>query len=345
MKRYLATFFRAKYLYVAALMIMVTGAAIGTYYLSRSQYESTAQIWVDTPALNNVIERQVVSYGLIKTPAQEQADKLYQLLQTDAFVIELLQNTLLASQLNGPWEHEERVVNEVRQRLVVGVLGANTLKIGYSGSDPLLCQQIVDSAITQFRNWSLQTQVEQTAVELQFYQQQLKLYDEQINDLVRRIGTLQQENPASLSSVSSPQYLEFTRLERELEAARELHATTKLKSDQTSLVNSLSSSNKQVQFQVLDKPTVPQRPTFKLMKLVAYFGAGVGASMLLVLGVVIVATWQDATVRANDDIRKLGDIPVLVVVPHLPPRTALRQEREWRRRKSRSVRSHQGTGD
>ncbi len=344
MKRYLATFFRAKYLYVMALLIMVTGAAIGTYYLSRSQYESTAQIWIDMPALNNVIERQVVSYGLIKTPAQEQADKLYQLLQTDSFVIALLQNTSLASQLNGVREHEERIVGEVRQRLVVGVLGANTLKIGYSGSDPLLCQQIVDAAIVQFRHWSLQTQVEQASVELQFYQQQLKIFDEQINDLVRRSETLQRENPASLNSVSAPQYLEFMRLQRELEAARELHAATRLKIEQTSLVNSLSSTNKQGQFQVLDKPTVPQRPSFRLMKLVAYFGAGVGASLFLVLCAVIVATWQDATPRTIDDVRKLGDFPVLVVVPRLSTRTALRQEEKRPRRKFHSVRSHQGTG-
>ncbi len=348
MKCYLATFFRWKWLYLLVLLIMLAASAVGTYYLSHSQYESTAQIYVDTPALNNVLDQKSVSYGFVKTPAQEQADKLHQLLQSDDFIKTMLKRTALAGEFNGVPEHEERIITAVRKRLMVVVYGPNGLKISFSGPDPVLCQQIVEATMDRFRGWSLEVQLGQTAVELRFYQDMLKIYDDQIIGLTRRIEALQRDYPSGVVPASTPQYTELQRLERELETALDLQSTTKLKIDQTSLVNSLSSANKQVQFQILDKPSVPTLPAVKLTKMVKYFGLGVAASGMLFLAAIILGTWQDTALRTVDDVRKLGKAPVLAVIPKMKTAT---ETRSWRRagrgsgRQPLLVRTQQGAGD
>ena len=91
-KRYLSTFYRGRRLYVPVLLLLLAATVLGTYYLASTQYEATARIWVDKPALDNVLDPNAPSSYLV-SPGQQQADKLNQLLQTDSFVVAILTNT------------------------------------------------------------------------------------------------------------------------------------------------------------------------------------------------------------------------------------------------------------
>ena len=151
-KRYLGTFYRGRRLYIPVLLLLLVATAVGTYYLARTQYEATARIWVDKPALDNVLDPNAPSAFV--SPGQQQADKLTQLLQTDSFVADILTNTTVSARLSNEADRD-RVIKEVRGKLAVTPLGTNTVKITYAGSDPILCQQVVQGTIDQFRAWDL----------------------------------------------------------------------------------------------------------------------------------------------------------------------------------------------
>ena len=120
-KRYLGTFFRGRRLYIPVLLLLLAATILGTYYLARTQYEATARIWVDKPALDNVLDPNAPS-GFVVSPGQQQADKIIQLLQTDSFVASILTNTTLAGRLtNDP--DRDRVIKDVRGKLSVTPLG------------------------------------------------------------------------------------------------------------------------------------------------------------------------------------------------------------------------------
>src|SRR3954454_20604158 len=116
-KRFLGTFYRGRRLYVPVLLLLVAATLLGTYYLARTQYEATARIWVDKPALDNVLDPNSPS-GYVVSPGQQQADKLTQLLQTDSFVAEVLKNTNASARLATPADRD-RVVKDVRGKLAV----------------------------------------------------------------------------------------------------------------------------------------------------------------------------------------------------------------------------------
>jgi uncharacterized protein involved in exopolysaccharide biosynthesis len=318
MKRYFATFFRGKWLYLAALLLMLGASALGTYYLSRSQYEATARIWVDKSALGQVLDQNTQPvYGYTPPPAQQQADKLFQLVQTDSFMTAILKGTTASAQLTGVPDDDRKVLDKVRKKLAISVLGANTVKISFTGPDPVLCQQVVQGTIDQFRTWSLESQVEQHSIELQFYQRQLKNYDEQVNDISRQINEFYQKYPNP--DPSSPQYLELQRLQRELEDARGRYTITKTKIDQQDWVQTQAGQSGQMDLQVLDKPTQPRHPAATLGKLAKYLGLGIAASFGLVLAACVLATWLDPTIRTGEDLKRLSDVPVLQVIPRLKP--------------------------
>jgi uncharacterized protein involved in exopolysaccharide biosynthesis len=204
----------------------------------------------------------------------------------------------------------------VRGKLAVTPLGSNTVKILYTGSDPILCQQLVQGTIDQFRTWDLTARVEQSAIESQFYQKQLQIYQDQVDAAAKRVDDFQRDHP--FPDPTSPQYLELQGLQRELESARALLSATSTKIAQANAANSLSDTSRQYEFQVLDAPTVPTRPAATLTRLAEYLALGLVASFGLVLCAIAFATWQDTTIRSGEDLERLTRAPVLAAIPHLP---------------------------
>ena len=313
-KRYLGTFFRGRRLYLPVLALLLVATVLGTYYLARTQYEATARIWVDKPALDNVLDPNAPA-GYVVSPGQQQADKINQLLQTDSFVAAILKNTSASGRLASEPDRG-RVIKDVRGKIAVATLGSNTVKITYAGSDPVFCQQVVQSVIDQFRARDLTARVEQSAIEREFYQKQVQIYQNQVDAATKRADDFQRAHP--YPDPSSPQYLELQGLQRELESARALLNATRTKIDQANAANSLSDNSRQYEFQVLDAPTVPSRPAATATRMAEYFALGLVASIGLILCAVAFATWQDTTIRNGDDLQRLTGVPLLDEVPHLP---------------------------
>lgn len=311
-KRFLGTFYRGRRLYVPVLLLLVAATVLGTYYLGRTQYEATARIWVDKPALDNVLDPNAPS-GYVTSPAQQQADKITQLLQTDSFMVQILQNTNASGRLTGD---RDRAIKDTRGKLAVTTLGANTVKITFAGSDPVLCQQVVQGTIDQFRAWDLTARVEQSAIERQFYQKQLQIYQNQVDAAAKRVADFQSAHP--YPDPTSPQYLELQGLQRDLDSARALLSTTSTKIEQANAANSLSDTSRQYEFQILDAPTVPTKPAATTTRLLEYLALGLVASLGLILCAVAFATWQDTTIRNAEDLQRLTPVPLLDAVPHLP---------------------------
>jgi uncharacterized protein involved in exopolysaccharide biosynthesis len=312
-KRYLGTFFRGRWLYIPVLLLLLGATVLGTYYLARTQYEATARIWVDKPALDNVLAPNAPP-DYLTTPAQQQADKLTQLLQTDSFVAAILSNTTASGLLTSDADRD-RVIKDVRGKIAVTPLGANTIRITYAGSDPGLCQQMVQGTIDQFRSRDLTARLEQSAIERQFYEKQLKIYEDQVDAAAKRADDFQRDHP--YPDPSSPQYLELQGLQREVESARALLSATRTKVEQANAADSLSDTSRQYEFQVLDAPTVPNRPAATLTRLATYLALGLLASFAIILGAVAFATWQDTTIRDGDDLQRLTQVPLLDAIPHL----------------------------
>ena len=312
-KRYLGTFYRGRWLYIPLLLLLLAATVLGTYFLARTQYEATARIWVDKPALDNVLDPNAPS-GFI-SPAQQQADKLTQLIQTDSFVAAIITNTTASGRLASDPD-PDRVIKDVRGKIAVTPFGPNTVRITYTDSDPTLTQQMVQSTIDQFRAWDLTARVEQSAIEGQFYEKQLQIYQDQVDAAAKRVEDFQRDHP--FPDPTSPQYLELQSLQRELESARALQSATQTKIEQANAANSLSDTSRQYEFQILDSPTVPTRPAATLTRIAGYLALGVVASFALILLAVAFATWQDTTIRNGDDLQRLTSVPLLDAIPHLP---------------------------
>jgi uncharacterized protein involved in exopolysaccharide biosynthesis len=315
MKRYVATFLRHKRLYIPVLLVMLVASGVGAYYYSVTTYEARTRIWVDKPVLSNLLDQNVQTYGVTPSAAQTEANKLSQLVQADSFMASVIEGTVAAQDLTGAPDHDREVIDKIRSKIAVSVPGPNTLTVLFRDKNPLLCQQIVQATVDKFENWNLQAQIDQSSIQLQFYQKQLDIYDERVKDIQHSLDDFYQQYPRP--EPGSPQHIELERIQRELEAARSVYAAAAAKIAQAGYLDTLTQNNHESQFQLMDKATVPEEPAVTLAAAVRFFGVGVGASIGALLAMVAAVTWLDPAIRSAEDLERLGQIQVLGVVPDL----------------------------
>lgn len=307
MKRYVATVYRRKWLY-AAVFVMLGAAAVAGAILLSKPYQTTARIWVDRAPVTNVVSQQTY-YS--QTPAQEQGDMLYQLLQTDSFMTAVLKQTSGATRLTGDPQHDASVVGGIRSEMSYAVLGPNTIMITLKGGDPALSQQIVQGTIDQFRAWLLQSQTEQETTEITYYRQQVNSLRDQVASAQQQLDAFTKANPNVQQG--SPAYLTLQRLNTNLDSARNLEMTAEDNLSRAQLVSSLTSSSEVAQFRVLDSPGTTTSTRSRLK----YLGLGLGAVFGIVVAFIALVTWQDKSIRSIEEMGEVTDLPVLAVLPHL----------------------------
>ena len=207
------------------------------------------------------------------------------------------------------------MIKDVRGKLTVTNLGTNTVKITYSGNDPVLCQQVVQGTIDQFRSWDLTARVEQSAIEREFYQKQLQIYQNQVDAAAKRVEDFQRATLTPTRPRRSTWNFKGCSVTSSPHCA--LLSATSTKIEQANAANSLSDSSRQYEFQILDAPTVPTRPAATATRLAEYIALGLVASFGFIFFAVAFATWQDTTVRNGDDLQRLTRVPLLDEIPHL----------------------------
>ncbi len=334
MRHYFATAYRGKWVYLVMLTLMLAGSTVGAIFFAGTEYTSGARIWLDKPVLAKVLNEE--DYGI--PPAEQQGSMLEQLLETDSFMTAVIRGTNAATELTGNPERDRETIANMRSKLAYNVVGSNTVLIAYTGKDPVVSQQMVQSTIDQSREWFFQARLEQDSAQSEYYARQLKIYEEGMSKAQKNVDDFIKAHPSVVPGSTAA--LELEGLRREYDTARNLFQATETKLQQASFLDSLPDEDRQTEFRILDHPTVPIEPSTGLKTILKYLILGFGASFSVVISTIVLLTWLDTVIRTPEDLIKLSGVPVLAVIPNLEqPKGRGR----WLKRKSRQqqvVRGH-----
>lgn len=326
MKRYVATFYRHWWLYLPILILLLAGTAVGTNAVVRkaAKYQSATRIWVSEPPLQEALG-QTQTYQQI-TPAQARNDMLFQLIQTDSFIRNILKGTPIEQQLTGDLDHDEPTILKVRAGVRIEVLGANSVLITYTDTSPELAQSVLQNILSEFRNWLLASNLEQSSAEKTYYQDQASSYQQQVDQARKDLDAFTAQHP-SIKSDDLASQAQLQRLQAQFQAAQQTYTAAQSKLQEAEVVNNLSSASADGStFRTLDAPTRPGKPASVLKKALKYGGMGIGGSFAFVLAAIFVLTWMDKNVWTSEEVLACCQTPVLEVVPHLKRRKERRDD-------------------
>jgi uncharacterized protein involved in exopolysaccharide biosynthesis len=325
--RGLEAFFRHKWLILLPIFLIPLVIGPIALLMAASYYEAVAGVFVERPTYLTTTASDFNSY---LTPAQNQTNRLSELLRTRSFVMSVASRTRLAP-LVGSDRGEEEINRIFFRGFAVVPSGERVLVLRFRSGSPEFSYQMVNAVVEAFKDRLASDRVTQAQVAISFYEGRLKSSQDELdkaNEALRRylaanprLTTIDPERGAAATTASrlglpanaiDPQMADLLRqvdlqekdvekLRGDLEAAR-LNASAAIE-------------GQEIGFQVVDPPKMPTRLVRERRKALIYPAAGLFVGAGLSAAMLTLFMFSDRAVRSEADladiVRVVGTLPRL----------------------------------
>lgn len=284
MRRYLDTFLRHPWLYLApAALVLAIALSLALQALrAEPRYTSTATVAVN---LDPSRPRPVGD----RPPAEHYSELLGELIETDSFILAALRATSLGQTLdNGA--ADPALAKEVRDGWRQFTAGPNTFRVSYRCADPAYCAEVIAAVLAQFREDTTTAALAGRRIAVDFYERQVRAAEE-------RLRALPATDPAR-------------------EPARETYETLLTRLSDVRLEETLDQQARQNEFRILTPPQAAETADRPLGEALLPLILGGLMALLLTVAVIVLATWLDTTIRSPEDVYERLGVTTIAVVPH-----------------------------
>ncbi|MDQ6773467.1 MAG: hypothetical protein M3024_10830 [Candidatus Dormibacteraeota bacterium] len=310
MTRYVETFARHPWRFLALLLALpLLVSAVATELLSTTT--AKAGIWVDSPTFYDA-GTKVVGWNVYETPAQNVADGLRQLVQTNTFAVQVADRLETSGDFRAASERSQLIAG-AKNEIQVASGGSHLVQLTYTCRRPALCAQVLDATIkTYVATLTKQYQAQANAA-IDFYSLQVgQAHDTQLADqdaLNAYVNSHPTLKPADVAL--DPR---GATLSRQVVADQSTVAGLQTKLDDATLSSATASTILSKVINVIDPPAVvgggllgslPRKP------LLIIWAACLGVAAVAL----VVASSLDRTVRDPRDLERRLGVHVVAEVP------------------------------
>ena len=335
MVRYLETFFRNRWkIMIPTLILMFSGSAL--VLAAPKLFTVSARAWTEQSSYLGV-----PSGNAWQTPAQIQSGRFREFVSTGTFSRAIADRTKIGKTASE--DDLEALAYEIRTSMTIWTTGDHSVHIGFSHSDPELALQVVQMSVEEYNKAKVVSESYQATSAAQFYQERIKLYEEQI--LPRSGSALQaylEAHPELRRNLreNGPQDPQYVLLMQQADRDRAQYEEYKQRMDEIMMQSDAVLRTQDLAFRFVDPPELaPGGGTLGKKQVVLYAGASAGLGISYAALFLLLATELDPTLRSPGDVRRRLNIPLLDIVPDY----GKRQGRVRRLFQTRHLRRRQGS--
>ncbi|MCB2101287.1 MAG: hypothetical protein KDE22_10485 [Rhodobacterales bacterium] len=201
---------RRRWLMLAtAWVVCLLGWAVVAFLPDK--YESSARVYVDTDSLLRPLLRGLA----VETDTMRQIDVMQRTLVSRPNLEKVARMTDLDLSVTTIAETEE-LLNRLRSDIKVQSQRNNLFAISYRHSDPQMAQKVVQALLTIFVEGNLGTNRKEMDTARQFIDEQVRIYEEQMNQAEGRLAAFKTANMGLLPGESGGYYGKLTSVRAEL---------------------------------------------------------------------------------------------------------------------------------
>jgi uncharacterized protein involved in exopolysaccharide biosynthesis len=328
--RFLEAFFRYKWLIILPPLLIPLVVGPIAVLTAPSYYEVSAGVWVDRPQYLQANS----DFNTFLTPAQNQMNRLNDMLRTRTFLQSIAGRTALAP-LVATDSGEQAFQRSFFKGFAAYPSGERVLTLRYRSSNPQLTLQMVNGVIESFKEQLAADRINQATIATSFYEARLKTSEDELgkaNEALRRyvaanprLTTIDPERGAASTTAArlglpasaiDPQIAELLR-QVETQQGEADRARTAL--DQARLDSSAALQGQEVGFRVVDAPQPPTRLIRERRRALIYPAAGLLAGLGLSAAALVLLVASDRAVRSEADlsglVRVVGSVPQIRLKP------------------------------
>jgi hypothetical protein len=325
--RFLEALFRYKWLLILPPLLIPVVVGPIAVAMAPSYYETSAGIWVDRATY---LPSNGDNFNLYISPAQNQINRMTDLLRTRAFVLDIASRTPYADAVKTP-AGEDAFKRVFFRGFSMFPSGERVLTLRFRGANRQLTVQMINAVIETFKDKVTADRMAQAEIATNFYQTRLDASKAELDKANEALRRYVQANPrlttidptagaaatgaARLGLPAEAIDPQIAELVRQVDVHQKEVDSLKAALDQARLDASAALQGQEVGFQLVDAPQTPTRLIRERRTALVYPAAGlvVGLGLSATLLVLLVAA--DRSVRTEADLanvaRVVGAVPRL----------------------------------
>lgn len=185
--RYLSMVWRRRYLFAGAFVIVLTGAILASYLMPK-RYRASTIVLVESAPVVNPLNRDL-------SPARRDQENL-KLIEHLLFNRASIENAIkkLGLDIPNPFK-AERMIEEIRGNLYVRIKGNNIFEIGYTGEDPKVVRDLVNTLTSEYIEDTLSRKRTGSLLSLEFHNEQLLYYKKKLEEAEAALQRFKETHP------------------------------------------------------------------------------------------------------------------------------------------------------
>jgi uncharacterized protein involved in exopolysaccharide biosynthesis len=335
-RKFLEAFFRHKRLLLLPPLLIPLIVGTLSYLMTPLYYEGWTAVWIGQPAYIAATD-QANPY---LSPAQNQANRMTELLKTQSFLTDVARRTSLAP-LTGSTVGQERLQALVLGQISMQPSGNNLLAIRYRSTTQQLTLQVLQALIDAYTEKTANDRTSQGTLAISFYESRVQATQDQAKQSADAVRRYVQASRLSIdpsvsgdltgldtAATTDPQ---LKQLQSQAEFDQKQLDDARASLDKARFQVDAADQGQDLSFQVIDPPRIPTGASRDVKKLIiapiaALLVGLIGSGVLLVI---ILAS--DRSIRSETDlvppVRVLGIVPKLKLkrVPKRDRSTAIRR--------------------
>jgi len=318
-ERVLEAFFRHALLIVLPIVVIplvVTAAVLTT----PAQYEASAGVWVERATY---LTYSTDDLGRYLTPAQNQRNRLVELMLTRSFLAAIARKTPLAAVVDTP-NGDEMLTQLFARDFDVAAGGDHLLVLHFRMVERKAAAEVLDAVVGEFKTRAAADRFAQGQVAIALLQSRLTDADKALAAARADLAKYVAANPSVGAIIAKggiesakvdPQFAEIQRTvessQRDADTARNLLASARLDV-------SAGIQGDELSFRVTDPTQVSPTASRQVKKVIVYPILALLAGLFIGAALLLFFTLSDHSVRSLADLG--SETPILGVLPHLRPR-------------------------
>jgi capsular polysaccharide biosynthesis protein len=343
--RLLEAFFRHFVILLLPPLLIPSIVTPIAYYATPTYYESFANVWV-----GNSGQRSGEDFNPYISPAQNQVNRLNEVLRTRSFQLEVAQRTSLAP-LVATRNGQLQIASFISSNFRIVPNGNRLLVLGFRAPTPQLAAETLTAIMDTFRDRLARDRAEQAQTTVTFYENQVSEAESQLAKSTEALRRYVASNPraaasdptragsvvggsqaAALAAMTDPQLADLMRIHEINQANVDRGRRA---AEQARLDSAASVQGQEASFQVIDPAGVPTEITRERRRALVYVIGAVLAGLGLSATILVLLVATDRSIHSVYDLKALHvDAPVLGAIPRLRVASPSRARRWtlWRRR-------------
>jgi capsular polysaccharide biosynthesis protein len=313
--RLLESYFRRWYIYPLPIFLLIAASLFSTMR-TKTTYIAVGALYVQGQSLlTSLTAIQNTGYAWI-TPAQATVDEIRELLQADAFVRAIIQQTDLEASMGQGDDAALRVINSKRGEMWAQPLGSNLIQIGAVDEQGALAEQMAKALVEAYVQWKISADQQESTSAQTFFEDLTQTYQADLDMAQQELQTYLSDHPdPTRGERPTEEKMQIDQLQATASEANSRLAGALDKLNSAKLAQAQAESKARQAYQVVDTPHVPATAGTSKKKLL--MNMVIMAVVGLILGVIGAAgaALLDTSYRFPIDVQNGLNLPTLAVVP------------------------------